>query len=631
MCGITGFVDFKNRSSEFDLKSMLKTMEHRGPDGQGHFFQQKEGFSIGLAHSRLSIIDLSSGATQPFYYQDWVIVFNGEIYNYQEIKNELIILGHHFQTTSDTEVILHAWQEWQNKAVDKFIGMFVFVIYHQLEQTLTIYRDRAGVKPLYYYWKDGLFLFASELKAFHQHPNFKKEIDFNALALFLKYCYVPAPHCIFQNAFKLEPGHSMTLSTASCELSTTKYWDVHDLYAAPKLDIDDQEAIQEAEKILKKAFDYRMVADVPVGVFLSGGYDSSAVVALLQNERTERLKTFTIGFEHQAFNEAPFAKQIAAYLGTDHTEHYCTIAEAKEILPTLPYYYDEPFGDSSAIPTMLVSKQARQSVTVSLSADGGDEIFGGYNRYPIIENMDKTFGRLPDFTRNMAYQASGLINPERIPILKNKKLIGQRYTKFRKLILESNAAHYLKSMCSVIDDASLKQLLIETFQNVPTCFEEDDSQIAALLDRVLAKDYKTYMVDDILTKVDRATMSVGLEGREPFLDQHIIEWVARLPVDLKIRNGNKKYLLKEIVHRHIPKEMMDRPKAGFAIPIEDWFQKELAEYFDVYCNQSYIEKQGIFNFEEVNSWIVKYKLGKKEYMTQLWNVLMFQLWYEKWM
>jgi asparagine synthase (glutamine-hydrolysing) len=631
MCGITGFVDFKNRSSEADINAMLNTMKHRGPDGQGHFFQQKERFSIGLGHSRLSIIDLSSGASQPFYYQDWVIVFNGEIYNYQEIKNELIILGHHFQTTSDTEVILHAWQEWQDQAVHKFIGMFVFVIYHQQEQTLTIYRDRAGVKPLYYYWKDGLFLFASELKAFHQHPDFKKEIDFNALALFLKYCYVPAPHSIFQNTFKLEPGHAMSLSTANCLLTTTKYWDVNELYAKPKLNIDDQEAIQETEKILKKAFDYRMVADVPVGVFLSGGYDSSAVVALLQKERTERLKTYTIGFEEQTFNEAPHAKAIAERLGTDHTEHYCTIREAQEILPTLPFHYDEPFGDSSAIPTMLVSKLARKDVTVSLSADGGDELFGGYNRYPIIEKMDKTFGRLPDFTRNMAYQTSGLINPERIPILKNKKLIGQRYAKFRKLILESNATHYLKSMCSVIDDESLKHVLIETFQNVPTCFEEDDSQIAALLDRVLAKDYKTYMVDDILTKVDRATMSVSLEGREPFLDQHIIEWVARLPIDMKIRNGNKKFLLKEIVHRHIPKDMMDRPKSGFAIPIEDWFQKELAEYFDVYCNRSYIEKQGIFNFEEVNSWIVKYKLGKKEYMTQLWNVLMFQLWYEKWM
>jgi asparagine synthase (glutamine-hydrolysing) len=631
MCGITGFIDYKNTSTEQDLKAMLNTLQHRGPDGQGHFFQQKEGFSIGLAHSRLSIIDLSSGATQPFYFQDWVIVFNGEIYNYQEIKNELTILGHHFQTASDTEVILHAWQEWQNEAVDKFIGMFVFVIYHQLDQTLTIYRDRAGVKPLYYYWKDGLFLFASELKAFHEHPSFKKEIDFNALALFLKYCYVPAPHCIFQNTFKLEPGHAMTLSTTNCQLTTTKYWDVNDLYAAPKLDIDDQEAIQETEKILKKAFDYRMVADVPVGVFLSGGYDSSAVVALLQNERTERLKTYTIGFEEQAFNEAPYAKAIADRLGTDHTEHYCTIREAQDILPILPFYYDEPFGDSSAIPTMLVSRMARKDVTVSLSADGGDELFGGYNRYPIIQKLDRSFGALPHFSRAIAYHASGLINPERLPILKHKKLIGQRYSKFRKLILESNATNYLKSMCAVIDDQSLAQLLVRKTQELNTNFDESDPRILAMLDRILAKDYKTYMVDDILTKVDRATMSVSLEGREPFLDQHVIEWVARLPIDMKIRNGNKKYLLKEIVHRHIPKEMMDRPKAGFAIPIENWFQKELAEYFDLYFNRNYIEKQGIFNFEEVNSWMLKYKLGKKEYMTQLWNILMFQLWYEKWM
>jgi asparagine synthase (glutamine-hydrolysing) len=636
MCGITGFIDFKNRSSEQQLEAMLRTMEHRGPDGQGHFFQQKDNFSIGLAHSRLSIIDLSTGASQPFYYGDWVIVFNGEIYNYQEIKDELIELGHQFQTASDTEVILHAWQEWKEQAVHKFIGMFVFVIYHQQEQTLSIYRDRAGVKPLYYYWQDGLFLFASELKAFHQHLQFQKELHQDALALFLKYCYVPAPHCIFKNCFKLEPGHflSLTLSTLHSQPSTLnpqEYWNVNNAYTKPKLDIGEKEAMEETEKVLKKAFDYRMVADVPVGVFLSGGYDSSAVAALLQKDATQKIKTFTIGFHEQKYNEAPFAKEVAKRLGTDHTEYYCTIDEAKAILPTLPHFYDEPFGDSSAIPTMLVSQLAKKSVTVALSADGGDEIFGGYNRYPIIQRMNSTFGRLPKFTRELAYQASGLISPEKVPILKNKKLIGQRYNKARNLIREANATNYLKAMCSVVDDENLTRLLEESFKEVPTYFDEKTPDILSLLDRVLAKDYKTYMVDDILTKVDRATMSVSLEGREPFLDQHIIEWVAKLPNHYKIRNGNKKYLLKEIVHRYLPKEMMDRPKAGFAIPIDEWFSKELAEYFSIYLNKTYLDKQGIFNSDLVLLWTSLYQSGKKEYMTQLWNILMFQLWYEKWM
>lgn len=631
MCGLTGFIDFKNRSSEQQLKTMLRTMEHRGPNGQGYFFQQKENFSVGLAHSRLSIIDLSAGASQPFYFQDWVIVFNGEIYNYQEIKDELILLGHQFQTSSDTEVILHAWQAWREQAVHKFIGMFVFVIYDQQEQTLTICRDRAGVKPLYYYWENGLFLFASELKAFHQHPQFQKELNLDALALFLKYCYVPAPHCIFKNCFKLEPGHYLSLTTDNRLLTTNQYWNVNNAYTQPKINIEEAEALSETEKVLKKAFDYRMVADVPVGVFLSGGYDSSAVAALLQKDATQKIKTFTIGFHEEKYNEAPYAKEVAQHLGTDHTEYYCTIEEAKAILPTLPHFYDEPFGDSSAIPTMLVSKLARESVTVALSADGGDEIFGGYNRYPIIQRMNSTFGKLPKITREIAYQTSGLISPEKIPILKNKKLIGQRYNKARKLIREANASNYLKAMCSVVDDESLAILLTSSFEYPLTYFDEKTPDILSLLDRVLAKDYKTYMVDDILTKVDRATMSVSLEGREPFLDQNIIEWVAQLPNHYKIRNGNKKYLLKEIVHRYLPKEMMDRPKAGFAIPIDEWFAEDLADYFAQYMNAPYLVKQGIFNADIIDVWLRQYRSGKKEYMPQLWNILMFQMWYEKWM
>jgi asparagine synthase (glutamine-hydrolysing) len=631
MCGITGFIDFKNNSTDEVLLAMLRTLSHRGPDGEGIYVDKSDNFAIGLGHKRLSIIDLSASANQPFIYKSWTIVFNGEIYNYNEIREELIILNHSFYTHSDTEVILHAFEQWGSKCVDKFIGMFVFVLYHSETKELVIFRDRAGVKPLYYYWSDGLFLFSSELKAFHQHPNFQKEIDYNALSLFLKYCYIPAPHAIFKNTFKLLPGHFLKLTTHNAYLTTHKYWDVNDCYIKPKIQIDEQEAIVETEKILKKAFDYRMVADVPVGVFLSGGYDSSSVVALLQKDRTEKLKTFTIGFHEQKFDEAPFAKQIANHLGTDHTEYYCTIEEAKSILPTLPYFYDEPFGDSSAIPTILVSQLARKSVTVSLSADGGDEVFGGYNRYPIIQKMNQSFGKLPHFSREIIFKASGFIHPEKIPVLRDGKLIGQRYRKFRKLIKESNASNYLKTMCSVIDDKTLENLLLANFMELETYFDENTDNIDGLLDRILAKDYKTYMVDDILTKVDRATMSISLEGREPFLDHNIIEWAARLPNDLKIRNGNKKFILKEIVHRHIPKQMMDRPKAGFAIPIEDWFQKELSEYFETYFNRKYIETQGVFNFTELEKWIVNYNLGKKEYITQLWNILMFQLWYEKWM
>lgn len=636
MCGITGFVDFKSTSDRNVLNAMLDTLSHRGPDGGNIFFHSTDLYSLGLGHQRLSIIDLSSHANQPMSFENYTIVFNGEIYNYQEIKNKLITLGHHFHTQSDTEVILHAYQEWGEKCVNDFIGMFVIILYDQANKKLAVIRDRAGVKPFYYYWKDGLFLFASELKAIHQHPQFKKEIDFDALALFLKYCYIPAPHCIFKNTYKLLPSHILKLdleklSPIHCPLPTKKYWDVNDAYAQPKLNISDIEAITETEKILKKAFDYRMVADVPVGVFLSGGYDSTIVTALLQKDSSQKIKTFTIGFHEEKYNEAPYAKQIADRLGTDHTEYYCTIDEAKSILPTLPYYYDEPFGDSSAIPTILVSQLARKSVTVSLSADGGDEIFGGYNRYPIIEKMSKTLGRMPSPIRKIAYHSSRLISPGHIPIVKNKKLIGQRYNKFSKLLNETTANAYLKSMCSVVDDKSLSAILKNNYNELITDFDQSLDNIHHLMDKVMAIDYKTYMVDDILTKVDRATMSVSLEGREPFLDQNIIEWAAKLPYEQKVRNGNKKWILKEIVHQYLPKEMMDRPKAGFAIPIEDWFQKELAEYFEIYFSKKYIVQQGIFNYEEIQRWVKFYQSGKKEYMTQLWNILMFQLWYERWM
>lgn len=631
MCGIAGFIDFSDHSDTGTLTAMLDTLSHRGPDGEGIYEYQQLNFRVGLGHKRLSIIDLNISASQPFRYQSYVLVFNGEIYNYKEIRKELEEQNHQFYTQSDTEVILHAYEQWGEYCVQRFHGMYAMVLLDEAGNEVRIYRDRTGVKPLYYYFQDGLFLFASELKAFHQHPKFQKSLNPSALRAFLQYSYIPAPHTIFENTNKLDPGHFLHFKLENKTYQKIKYWDIYDAYSKPKIQISESEAIEETERILKKAFDYRMVADVPVGVFLSGGYDSSAVAAILQRDRMEKIKTFTIGFHESKYNEAPFASEVAKHLGTNHTEYYCTTDDARGILEYLPYYYDEPFGDSSAIPTILVSRLARKDVTVSLSADGGDEVFGGYNRYPIIQNMDNRLKRVPKAVRNALYQTSGWINPETIPVLKEKKLIGQRYSKFRKLLRESNATNYLKSMSSVIDDATLDNVLNLKSKNLSTYFDEDDSHIHDILDKVLAKDVKTYMVDDILTKVDRATMSVALEGREPFLDQNIMEWVAQLPGDLKIRNGNKKYLLKQIVHRYIPKAMMDRPKAGFAIPIELWFQKELSEYFEIYFDQKYIEAQGIFRYEELNKWLMRYRMGYKEYMTQLWNVLMFQLWYERWM
>lgn len=379
MCGIAGFVDFNARNSKEHLISMTDALMHRGPDASGYYFEQKPQFSIGLGHRRLSIIDLSPAGNQPMQFSNgrYWIIFNGEIYNFAEIKEKLVRLGHHFDTQSDTEVILHAYQEWGMEALEHFIGMFAFVLYDTHLETLICCRDRAGVKPFFYFWKDGVFLFGSELKAFIPNPFFKKEIEINAVGSFMQFGYIPAPHCIFKNCFKLLPAHYLQLNLKTREIETTKYWNVYDFYNRKKLKISVGDAVTETEKVLEKAFNYRMVADVPVGVFLSGGYDSTCLVALLQKNHSKKLKTYTIGFEDEKLNEAKYAREIANLFNTDHHEYYCTEKDALNVIPDLPYFFDEPFADNSAIPTILVSKMARQSVTVALSADAGDEIFGG--------------------------------------------------------------------------------------------------------------------------------------------------------------------------------------------------------------------------------------------------------------
>lgn len=407
MCGISGFVDLKKLSSDVILKLMTDSLYHRGPDGDDIEFLQANSYQIGLGHRRLSIIDLSETGKQPMKFEHLWITFNGEVYNYVEIKNELQNLNHQFVGHSDTEVILHAFAQWGISCIEKFIGMFAFVIYDTRSEDVYCLRDRAGIKPFFYYWKDGLFLFASELKAFHQHPHFKKEINLDAVAAFMQFGNVPTPHCIFNNCYKLKPGHYLKFSLLTSEISLHKYWDVYDAYNKPKLNLSFQEAKTETEKILKSAFDYRMVSDVPVGVFLSGGYDSACVTALLQKDRTDKLKTFTIGVPDIGLNEAPYAKDVAKHLGTEHFEYECTQKEALNLIDGLPYYYDEPFADSSAIPTTLVCMMAKKHVTVALSADAGDEIFAGYNRYDYMMKHGKKLNQLPKFVRK---GMSGIMN-----------------------------------------------------------------------------------------------------------------------------------------------------------------------------------------------------------------------------
>lgn len=631
MCGIAGFIDFSDSSSREVLQKMTDALIHRGPDGSGYEFFQCSVYSVGLGQRRLAIIDLSETGKQPMKVGELWITFNGEIYNFREIKTELEKSGHQFIGHSDTEVILHAFSEWGIKCVDRFIGMFSFVIYDQVKAEVICVRDRAGVKPFFYYWNQNLFLFASELKSLNFHPGFKKEINPDAVAAFMQFGNIPAPHCIFNHSYKLKPGHYIRFNLKTKELEETKYWDVYDAYNKPKLDISFEEAKTETEKIMKSAFDYRMVSDVPVGVFLSGGYDSSLLTAILQKDRSEKLKTFTIGVPDIGLNEAEYAKDVAKHLGTEHYEYTCTQKEALELIDDLPHYYDEPFADSSAIPTTMVCKMARKQVTVALSADAGDEIFAGYNRYDYLMRYGKKLNQIPSFLREMTVGAMNAIPAEKIPVLKNKYNFSNRYEKLKGLLKDPSPKNLMLNLSRQYSDDQLKQIMAFPFNNLETAYlsEELKQPFYSPLAYMMAIDYQTYLVDDILQKVDRASMSASLEGREPFLDHRIIEWAAQLPDDFKYYKGSKKHILKEITHQYLPKKLMDRPKQGFAIPIDNWLAHDLKEKVLYYLNDPKIEQQGIFQVDFIQKLKRDFYSGKKELAQKLWYVLMFQMWYEK--
>jgi len=633
MCGIAGFIDFHKKSTKSNIQSMIEPLNHRGPDGEGTSLYKSKNAIIGFGHKRLSIIDLSQAGKQPMTLNHLHITYNGEIYNYQEIKNELLKLGHRFNGESDTEMILHAYKEWGIKAVERFIGMFAIALFDEKTKEVVFIRDRAGVKPLFYYQKNDLILFSSELKSFHEHPEFEKKLDLNAVAAYMQYGNVPTPHCIFKNCAKIKPGYYLKINLENKSQEEIQYWNVYDFYNQPKLNLSFSEAKIQTKEILKSAFNYRMVADVPVGVFLSGGYDSTTVTSLIQSESTTKLKTFTIGVPDIGLNEAPYARDIAEHLGTDHTEINCTEEEAIEMIKDLPFFYDEPFADSSAIPTTLVSKAARKDVTVALSADGGDEIFGGYNRYDYMHRYGKTLNSIPKAMRKILVGAMGNISSEKIPVLKNKYNFHNRYEKLKTVLNDPSEKEIMLSLSQQFNDEQMKSVMKSEFKNLATMFQSKEmlEDFKSPLSYMMAIDFQTYMLDDILQKVDRATMSNSLEGREPMLDHRILEFAAQLPDEYKYQNGIKKRILREITHDYIPKELLDRPKMGFAIPIAKWLKNELREHLEEYLNEDRIEKQGIFNWAFIAKLKNNFYGGRKEYDAKLWYFLMFQMWHERWM
>lgn len=609
---------------------MRDSLSAGGPDSAGIFI---EGM-IGLAHRRLSIIDLSESGSQPMICEKWVISYNGEIYNYQEVKEKLIRLGYSFNTKTDTEVIIKAFDHWGKDGVKQFRGMFAFGLWNKEERKLILCRDRLGVKPLYWYFKDGLFLFTSEIKAFHKHPLFDKSLDLKGLPYYLQKGYFHEDDCIYKYVKKVPPGSFLEIDSQK-NIQISQYWDVKEIYENAVIDTrSENEITDDLENILTSSFNLRMVADVEVGMFLSGGTDSSLVAALLQKENSRQLQTFTIGFHDKQFNEAEVAAKVAQQLGTNHSTLYCTEEEFKRVIPVFPEIYDEPFGDSSAIPTYLVSRFAREKVKVALSGDGGDELFGGYSKYKFAR-YNSLLMSIPYHLKRVLYQLSYTMSPETIAKLttilrmNSYSQIGDKYLKFQQTLLARNLEDFFDKSSSYLSDSSLRKLV---GLQAPLQVTGNKKKPENLLNFLGMLDMISYLPGDILTKVDRASMHVALEAREPFLDPEIINFAFTLPDCLKISpRGESKYILKKILSKYISPELIARPKQGFTVPIAKWLQGFLKKELVRMQNDSYFFE--VFQLDQVHftGMINSFFSNENKYNPHfIWFVYCLYKWYKKW-
>lgn len=629
MCGLVGFINKHENLNT--LQNMLKIQSYRGPDDTGIYFDRQTGVHLG--HNRLSVQDLSIQGHQPFISDcgKYVIVFNGEVYNFISVREELKTLGYKFISHTDTEVILYSYKEWGIKCIDKFVGMFAFAILDKNKNKLLLVRDRAGVKPLYYYVFEKEFMFSSELKSFHKHPDFKKEQNSEVLPYFFQFGYIPAPFTIFKNCFKLEAGHYLKFDLLNFTYETHKYWDVNNFYFMDKFDKTEDEILLNLEDILNDAINLRMISDVPVGVFLSGGYDSSLVASILSKKQS--INTFTIGFDDPKYNEAIHAKNIAKYLKTNHTEYYMKNDDIFDLIDSLSFFYDEPFGDSSALPTMVVSRIAKEKVSVALSADGGDEAFCGYSKYFFLNKLENIFSS--KIKQSFVKFGLNLVNANlieyinyKLPINLRQTNIKDKYIKFQRAFNSTTLEDAFKNASSYISQDEIKKLL---FISCNDQIFNKWNKIGNLdfINQMMAIDYKLFMCDDVLTKVDRATMSVSLEGREPLLDHRIIEFMARVPLNLKYKNNKGKYLLRQILYKYIPKELVDKPKSGFTIPINEWLRGNLKFLVDKYLVDDKFD-QNIFNIAYINKLKIRFFAGEN-LGSIIWFILVYQMWKEKWL
>jgi len=646
VCGFAGILAARSsaaRDLTHDVARMIRPLTHRGPDDEGVWVDEAAGIALGFR--RLAIIDLSPSGHQPMTSASgrFHLVFNGEIYNFCELRQQLEGLGHRFRGHSDTEVILAAFEQWGiREAITRAVGMFAMAVWDTTVRELSLVRDRLGKKPLFVYHQSGLVTFGSELKALVSGPSFDRTINTQALQSYLRYLYVPAPQCIFQQVVKIPAGHILTIRDARHPLPpSTSYWSLSDVARAgleSQFDGTDEDAVDELDRLLGDAVCRRLQSDVPLGALLSGGIDSSAVVALMQEKSSRPTRTYTIGFDDDAFDEASHAARVAESLGTDHTDLHLTGDDARSLVPRLPYIFDEPLADPSELPTLLVSQLARRDVTVALSGDGGDELFGGYNRYVYGTRVLPRVDRIPRPLR-LAVAAGVRCVPsgawDRLAALSTivpglpASRVGERIGKLTHVMAASSVGDMY---CSLL---SAWQRPAHLANHHPTIDDVNASVLDAaepveLLDRMMLADQMTYLPDDLLAKLDRASMAVSLEVRAPLLDHRVVEFSWRLPRRFKLRDGIGKWILRQVLYRRVPKAIVERPKMGFSVPIDRWLRGPLRGWADGFLNLTELRRAGLPNPTEIiRSWR-DLQAGRAANGTRVWAVIMFQAWRARW-
>lgn len=641
MCGLTGIFslarDWAADALSATVREMADALVHRGPDDHGTWVDASAGIALGFR--RLSILDLSPLGHQPMESPSgrYVIAFNGEVYNFATLRSELEAMGGEaFRGRSDTEVLLRAIEQWGlDEAVRRCTGMFAFALWDRREQSLHLVRDRMGEKPMYCGWAGTHFVFGSELKALRAHPQFPGTVDRDAAALFLQYGYIPAPYSIYEGICKLPPASILSLSRATGGLpSVRKYWSLDDVPAGSYAG-SETEAIDELERLLRNVVGQEMVADVPLGAFLSGGIDSSLVVAMMQAQSRRPVKTFTIGFAEQAYNEAEHAARVAAHLGTEHTELYVTPADALAVVPKLPTIHDEPFADSSQIPTFLVSELASRHVTVSLSGDGGDELFAGYVWYSHAAAIARKTGWIPGPMRRALAGAIGAVSPERwdrtlgtvrpaLPSGFRRIASGDRVHKFANVLARGGSPE--ATYDALISQWDGNHVVLGASESAPSRAPFVRPQAGCATERLMAVDLGRYLPDNILVKVDRATMAVSLESRAPLLEHRVVEFAWRLPMSMKVRDGRGKWLARQLLYRHVPQSIVDRPKMGFCVPIGQWLRGALRDWAEAQLSERRLREDGFFDPAVIRAKWQEHQSGRRNWQHHMWSVLMFQAW-----